>query len=581
MSSLYNKYRPQEFSTVLGQDYTVAVLKNSVELNKISHAYLFAGPKGTGKTTLARIFAKAVNCEKPKKGEPCGKCKSCQLVVTNQNLDIVEIDAASHMGVDDVRELKENINTSPSALKYKVYIIDEAHMLSKGAFNALLKSLEEPPNFVIFILATTEIHKIPPTIISRCQHFDFKRITNRQIVDKLSIIAQKEKIKVSRQALMQIATASEGGMRDAESLFDQIINLDQDKRITSKEVRDILGTPNAEKFHSLIQAMADKDARKGFQIITELAYGGYDIKNYLENLINYSRDILILKINPVEHKKLLIDKLTKENFGKLVELTEELELNFIGKMIAELIMAKNLVDDSPLPHLPLELALVKIIGADNIDNTSSSKSKIENKNKNGGDNGKSNKISKVLEKKVVESSAKVAKKRVAKKMVKRAVGKVIEKAVKLVKDKPSVKKVAKDIPKNSEKSFKDKKVSKKFKKKETFDLTEINKAWPKIVKGLKTYNYSLWGIIQNCQPVGIDETGEILIEVRYDFYKAKLMEIENKKLIVKVAKEILDLDCSFCYLLKDEIPPEFRKQEKKEGKAVAQELLNEFGGEMV
>ena len=580
MLSLYNKYRPKEFSTVLGQDYTVTVLKNSVELNKISHAYLFAGPKGTGKTTLARIFAKAVNCENPKKGEPCGKCNSCQLVVSNQNLDVVEIDAASHMGVDDVRELKENINTAPFALKYKVYIIDEAHMLSKGAFNALLKSLEEPPSFVIFILATTEIHKIPPTIISRCQRFDFKRITNEQIVSKLDKIAQEEKVKVSRRALMQIATVSEGGMRDAESLFDQIINLDQDKRITSKEVRDILGTPNTEKFYGLIQAMADKNAREGFQIITELAYGGYDIKNYLEHLINYSRDILILKINPEEQEKLLADKLTKENFRKLIKLTKRLELNFIGKMILELIMAKNLVDDSPLPHLPLELALVKIIGADNIDETLSVKNKTEDKNKKSG---KSKKIDKISKKKTVKNTAEKTgesevNKKVEKKTMKRAVERVIKKAVELVKEKPSVESAKKIVP---EKKLKDNKISKESQKKETFDLAKISEAWPKIIEGLKSYNYSLWGIIQNCQPVGVDETEEIIIEVQYDFYKTKLMEIENKKLIAKVAKEVLDLDCSFCYLLKDEIPKEFRKKEKKEDGAVAQELLNEFGGEMV
>jgi DNA polymerase III subunit gamma/tau len=543
MLSLYNKYRPKKFSSVSSQDYTVAVLKNSVELKKIAHAYLFAGSKGTGKTTLARIFAKAVNCENPQKGEPCGKCKNCRSIESGQSLDITEIDAASHTGVDNIRELKENINVLPSTLKYKIYIIDEAHMLSKGAFNALLKSLEEPPEFVIFILATTEIHKIPPTIISRCQRFDFKRIPNKQIFEKLRKIAQKEKIKISQQALIQIASSSDGGMRDAESLLDQIINLDQDKKINSQEVRDLLGVPSTEKFYGFVKAIADKDIQKGFQLITKLAYSGYDIKNYLKSLIDYFRDILIFKINSTGHKKILADKLTEEDLNNLIGLSEKMEINFIGKSILELISAKNLIDDSPLPHLPLELALVKIIGEENIKLENKNEEKVKKEDEKGRDKGKKqkNRIGKAMKEKIQE--------------IKKTSRKILRKR------------------KNKNKS----KSEKKFRG-DTITLKEVSQAWPKIVDGLKPFNHSLWGIIQNCQPIGVDEEGDIIVQTKYDFYKAKLEEPKNRKLITKIAKKVLALNCSFCYFLEDEIPSKFKKRTNK---TATQELLDEFGGEIV
>ncbi|EKE18522.1 MAG: hypothetical protein ACD_9C00308G0001, partial [uncultured bacterium] len=240
-TALYRKYRPLTFSDVIGQGHIVQTLSNAILNNRVGHAYLFTGPRGTGKTTMARIFARAVNCQNPKGADPCLECDVCKNITQGMSLDIFEIDAASNTGVDNIRELRENVKFPPSQAKFKVYIIDEVHMLSTGAFNALLKTLEEPPAHVIFILATTEIHKVPETIISRCQRYDFTRLSLEHIIEKLSTIAKNENVSIEKNALEMIAIASEGGMRDAESLLSQVMAL-EDKKITAKEVEEILGT---------------------------------------------------------------------------------------------------------------------------------------------------------------------------------------------------------------------------------------------------------------------------------------------------------------------------------------------------
>lgn len=292
--ALYRKYRPNKFSDVIGQDIIVKILQNSIISNNISHAYLFNGPRGTGKTSLAKIFAKAVNCLNPNNGEPCEKCDICKILKNNET-DIIEIDAASNNGVEEIREIRNNVKLMPSVGKYKIYIIDEVHMLSIGAFNALLKTLEEPPAHVIFILATTEINKIPLTVLSRCQRFDFSKIPIEILTDRLELICKKENKKIQKDILKLISQLSDGSCRDAISLLDQIISLNTSE-ITSEQVYDLQGAIPEESVFGLLESMYMNDFKKGFDIINSLVEKGKNLNYVVEKLLILLRNISISKV---------------------------------------------------------------------------------------------------------------------------------------------------------------------------------------------------------------------------------------------------------------------------------------------
>ncbi|MCX6734116.1 MAG: DNA polymerase III subunit gamma/tau [Candidatus Peregrinibacteria bacterium] len=285
--SLYRKYRPQTFGHLVGQDHVRVTLMNAVRTDKLSHAYLFTGPRGTGKTSTARLFAKAINCEdRSETGEPCEKCDICVDITSGRLIDVVEIDAASHTGVDDVRELIDKLHFAPTRAKNKVYIVDEVHMLSKGAFNAFLKTLEEPPTNVYFVLATTEAHKVPETIISRCQRFDFKRIDTKTVMARLAYIAQSENITVEEEALEMIARHVDGGLRDAIGLFEQLI---VDGKLMAAHVRTILGVAGSsavEKFYGLLMS---KDSVETLRFIQELYGEGVDFGQFTKELLEKMR----------------------------------------------------------------------------------------------------------------------------------------------------------------------------------------------------------------------------------------------------------------------------------------------------
>ena len=309
--ALYRKYRPVDFDNVYGQDEVVTVIKNAIVNNKLSHAYLFCGPRGTGKTTIAKIIAKMVNCDNLIDNKPCGKCYNCQHFL-NSN-DIVEIDAASNNGVDEIRELKDKINLVPSNAKYKVYIIDEVHMLTTQAFNALLKTLEEPPAHVIFILATTEPHKIPLTISSRCQKFRFTKINSTKIVDRLKEIAKLENIKIEPDALFEIARISDGGMRDAINFLDQLVSYNS-KDITLDDIYKVNGSVSYNDIYLLLKAIYDNNKIEIIDFFDTFNDSGKDINKFSSELIVFLKDIILFK-----NTKLLSDIDVKNENIKLVD----------------------------------------------------------------------------------------------------------------------------------------------------------------------------------------------------------------------------------------------------------------------
>ena len=275
--ALYRKWRPGTFEDVRGQEHIVKTLKNQIKLQRVGHAYLFCGTRGTGKTSVAKIFAKAVNCLDPKDGSPCGECAMCRSIQSQSSMNVIEIDAASNNGVDNIREIREEVEYSPTEGRYKVYIIDEVHMLSIGAFNALLKTLEEPPEYVIFILATTEAHKIPITILSRCQRYDFRRITVDTIAKRLQELVDKEGMDVEEKAVRYIARAADGSMRDALSLLDQCVAFYLNERLTYEHVLDILGAVDTSVFSRLLHCIMSQNVSDALKLIEEVVIQGREL----------------------------------------------------------------------------------------------------------------------------------------------------------------------------------------------------------------------------------------------------------------------------------------------------------------
>lgn len=333
--ALYRKYRPQNFDDVVGQSVTVEILKNSIINNKISHAYLFNGPRGTGKTSVAKIFARSVNCLNNKNGDACGKCELCKKIKEN-DVDIIEIDAASNNGVEEIREIRSKVKLLPTVAKYKIYIIDEAHMLSTGAFNALLKTLEEPPSHVIFILATTEIHKIPLTILSRCQRFDFNKVNSEEMFAKLKQICKLEKKNISDDILKLIVKLSDGGCRDAINLLDQVMSLSPDD-VTEDEIYNIQGILSEDKVINFLEIISQNDIISGMRTIDNFVNSGKNLNSVVEQLLVLLRNVAIAKSvdnffqKDSQLKYLSID-LSLDNIKALTNILIELE-NQMNKSI--------------------------------------------------------------------------------------------------------------------------------------------------------------------------------------------------------------------------------------------------------
>ncbi len=362
---LYRKYRPQTFAEITGQEHVVQTITNALSSGMVSHAYLFAGPRGSGKTTIARLLAKAVNCRNRKDNqfEPCNKCSSCSEIMEGRSLDLIEIDAASNRGIDEIRELRDGIKFSPVKEKYKVFIIDESHQLTKEAVNALLKTLEEPPSHAIFVLATTEIHKMIPTIISRCQRFDFRKLTLPEIVRRLEFVCHKEKVKIEKPALELIALNSGGAIRDAESLLDQALTFSgtvgREGLIKAEDLKDLLGIADTNLISQFVDFLAEKKADKAIGFINEIFERGYDPQEFVRFLIRYLRQAILIKINPDLMNPIIVG-LTKEEQEKLRVQAEKFERVELHRILNIFLGVESKMKYSSIPQLPLELAIVDI-----------------------------------------------------------------------------------------------------------------------------------------------------------------------------------------------------------------------------
>jgi DNA polymerase-3 subunit gamma/tau len=350
------KYRPQVFDEVVGQKHITTTLRNAIELNRVAHAYLFAGPRGIGKTTTARIFAKALNCERGPGPDPCNTCTPCVEITQGVNLDVLEIDAASNRGIDEVRNLRENVKFVPSKARFKVYIIDEVHMLTPEAFNALLKTLEEPPPHVKFIFATTNPHKVPQTILSRCQRFDFRRISNARIVESLKGIASKEALDVDDDALALIAKYSDGSIRDAEVMLDQLASFSQG-RVHKSDVVQMLGVVDEDVLFRLTDAIASRDAHAALTMVDGLIRNGKDPIQLLTNLIEHVRNVLVAKV--AKDSPDLVDS-SVEKQARLRTAGAQFSVEELLYFITALSGASDLAKRTSLTRIPLEMALVKL-----------------------------------------------------------------------------------------------------------------------------------------------------------------------------------------------------------------------------
>ena len=476
MAVLYRKYRPQSFSEVIGQQAIVQTLQNAVASQKPAHAYLFTGTRGVGKTTLARLFAKALNCLNQKNGEVCGKCVVCQAVNNGNFLDMVEIDAASNTGVENVRELIEHVRFKPSQGTYKVFIIDEVHMLSKQAFNALLKTLEEPPAHVVFILATTESYKLPATIISRTQRFDFSSISHVEIEKYLSEIIKKEKLKLPEDIVALVTRQAQGSLRDALSILDKVIALGEGT--SSGEVKTLLGITDLESHLKLFSFIAHKEAASIPQFFTELSGQGIDFTLFNKDFLEFLRQALLLKITSQTEKI----PASKELVDELFSLVQMLSTPSLIKITRLFLRAYKENSSSPNPELPMLLASIEAA----LDASG-----------------------------LVKNSAPV-----------------LDALTELKSETKTTVQKTEEIPKNFEKSQ-----SNIPKLNIEISLDEVKSFWPNVLQKIRVINSPLATLVKNSPMISV-ENGVITLEVRYLFHKEHLESAKNYALITGAIEEV-------------------------------------------
>ena len=353
---LARKWRPQVFEDVVGQRPITQTLQNAISQKRVAHAFLFTGARGVGKTSTARILAKALDCEAGPQINPCNQCTTCHEISSGTSMDVIEIDGASNRGIDEIRELRENVRYTPAKSRYKIYIIDEVHMLTREAFNALLKTLEEPPPHIIFVFATTEPHKIPATILSRCQRYDFKRIPLKEIIGSLKRIVEEEKVQISQRGLFSIAQESEGSLRDAQSLLDQVISYGG-KEIRDEDIAEVLGVIDRKILYDAIEAIANRNSERCMEIVEHIYHYGFDLQHFCRELLQYFRNLILMKVSQQPEGLM---ELPKEEFEILKKQAERFQFDQLNHLFSLLLRGEEEVAQSTFPRIMLEMTLIRM-----------------------------------------------------------------------------------------------------------------------------------------------------------------------------------------------------------------------------
>jgi DNA polymerase-3 subunit gamma/tau len=532
------KWRPQDFDEIVGQEHITTTLKNAISMDRLHHAYLFTGPRGIGKTSTARIFSKALNCEKGPSVIPCNVCNSCKEITAGSSMDVIEIDGASNRGIDEIRNLRETVKFSPSKGCFKIYIIDEVHMLTTEAFNALLKTLEEPPMHVKFIFATTEPHKVLATILSRCQRFDFRRIQMKDIIAKLHEVSKAESLNIDEDAFLYIAKASDGSMRDAESILDQIASFGKGK-IHLKDVIESLGMIDQETLFRSAELIVNKDAKAGIHLVDEILNSGKDAKQFLLELLEYFRNIMIMKSGIVSDEIINLPKDSIDRIKKLTNVLAQGDIFYIISVISNgLKMIKQLLPE----RIVLELSIIKLASRDSIVSIEELLSKLQNA---GGS-------STVAVNEVLKSHSHA----------------VVSKNIKNP-DTPNI------LP-TQNKALQ-----------ESIDMERVKNAWPILVKTMAVKRMSISSYLAEGEPDSIKGNTIIIgFSKELNFHSEVLEEKSNKEAVEQALSQIMDMPIKMNFIATDkkqkEQPPDTNdaKEELKTKEPVIDSALNIFGGRL-
>ncbi|MDD5424661.1 MAG: DNA polymerase III subunit gamma/tau [Candidatus Omnitrophica bacterium] len=542
------KWRPKDFESVLGQEHVTTTLRNAIANNRVAHAYIFSGPRGVGKTTTARIFAMALNCKEASSGKdrrPCGTCDSCKEISSGTNLDVIEIDGASNRGIDEVRSLRENIKFAPTRGKYKVYIIDEVHMLTEEAFNALLKTLEEPPAHAIFIFATTRPYKVPSTIISRCQRFDFKRLTVNEIAGKLRDIARSEKLEIEEEALYTVARAAEGAMRDAESMLDQLVSF-CGKKIDVESAAAVSGTVGQEVLFGFTEKVINRDTHGVLKLVDGMISGGKDIPQFVNSLVVHFRNLLITKTAEAGDLENLVD-LPKEIISRVSEQAKPFTNETLLYILTVLMNAQDEVRRAISQRIPLELAAIRLTRRDDIFSLTTILDRIEK-----------------LEKKIGSAAAAPVPVKAETKKANDANDNDIEVDIEISPAAATAGAGSRDL---------------------SFEL--ICELWPNLLRGILSKKMSVALFLQPAQPLKLDnKTLTIAFSKEHKFNKEALEGNGNRKVIENALNDILKheirVDMKVVEALENKVPVEdlLREEHEEEAHEVVRSALEIFGGNL-